>query len=68
MHKYELSYEYAGKPITRSGEALDCIDGHSLLVDLLTADGYSVDLIVGTTSYQQTLELMRFKNVLVRWL
>lgn len=65
MHRYELSYEYAKAPQTKIGEAPEQIDAHELLLEVL---GLGKDgQIIGSTSLQHSLELMRFTNVSVKW-
>lgn len=67
MHKYELTYEHMGSPQTRSGETLEKVSAHELLLDVLGMDGKGGQ-IVGTKSLQESLELMRLTNVRVTWL
>lgn len=66
MHKYELTYEYMNVPETRSGEAPQRIDAHELLLDVLGLG--KGGQIIGTSSLQESLALMRFTNVRINWL
>ncbi|CAI8848393.1 Alcohol dehydrogenase [Pseudomonas sp. IT-P74] len=68
MHKYTLSYEHINTPKTKTGQAPERIDAHELLLELLGVGGKDGPIIFGTKSLQESLELMKFKNVRVTWL
>ncbi|UZS65582.1 hypothetical protein [Pseudomonas syringae] len=66
MYKYELTYDYLNAPQKEVGEAPERIDAHELLMELKL--GGRGGQIIGSKSLKDSLELMRFTNVIVKWL
>ncbi|WP_032634389.1 hypothetical protein [Pseudomonas syringae] len=66
MYKYELTYDHLNASQKEVGEAPERIDAHELLMKLKL--GGRGGQIIGSKSLKDSLELMRFTNVIVKWL